>query len=405
MRFFLIIFLTILFQYYVFQLIKTVTPNRFLWGTYIVFVLLIYGALIYQAIELQNQTQGINRRMSYVMGVFFALFAFQMVALLVMAAEDIFRIPQAVYRFFTQQSTQNYFPDRRKFLAQLALGLGVIPFGGLLYGMFRGRYNYKVLHYTLQFNNLPESFDGLRVLQISDFHAGSFDNPAKVQYGLDLIQKQDADIILFTGDMVNNKASEAEPWVDALSQLSAPLGKFSILGNHDYGDYVAWASPEDKGANMERLKFLQEQMGFRLLCNEAVVLEKDTDRIAIVGVENWGKGGFKKAGDLNLATAQIRPDDFKILMSHDPSHWEAEVLPHPMPFELTLSGHTHGMQFGIEIPGWFKWSPVQWRYKQWVGLYKKADQWLHVNRGFGYLAYPGRVGMWPEITLLELKGA
>ena len=365
----------------------------------------IYGALIYQAIELQNQAQGINRRMSYVMGIFFALFAFQMVSLLFLVTEDIFRIPQAIYRFFTQQSQTDYFPSRRKFLAQIALGLGAIPFGALLYGMFKGRYNYKVLHYTLNFANLPKAFEGLKVLQISDFHAGSFDNPAKVQYGLDLIQKQEADIILFTGDMVNNKASEAEPWVDALSQLSAPLGKFSILGNHDYGDYVAWATPEDKGANMERLKFLQEQMGFRLLCNEAVVLEKDTDRIAIVGVENWGKGGFKKAGDLNRATAQIRPDDFKILMSHDPSHWEAEVLPHPMPFELTLSGHTHGMQFGIEIPGWFKWSPVQWRYKQWVGLYKKADQWLHVNRGFGYLAYPGRVGMWPEITLLELKGA
>ena len=405
MRLFIFIACTLLFQYYIFQIVRTVSQNRWLWIAYIALVVCIYGALIYQAFELQNQAQGINRRMSYVMGVFFALFAFQMVALLFLVTEDIFRIPQAIYRFFTQQSQTDYFPSRRKFLAQIALGLGAIPFGALLYGMVKGRYNYKVLHYTLNFPNLPKAFEGLKVLQISDFHAGSFDDPAKVQYGLDLIQKQQADVILFTGDMVNNKATEAEPWVEALRQLTAPLGKFSVLGNHDYGDYVAWGSPEEKVANLERLKSLQAQMGFRLLCNEAVVLERDTDRIAIVGVENWGKGGFKKAGDLNRATAQIRPDDFKILMSHDPSHWEAEVLPHPMPFEMTLSGHTHGMQFGIEIPGWFKWSPVQWRYKQWVGLYKKADQWLHVNRGFGYLAYPGRVGMWPEITLLELRGA
>ena len=403
MRLFLFFAFTLLYQYYVFQVIKTVTQNRWLWMGYLVMVLLIYGALIYQAFELQSQAQGITRRMSYVMGIFFPLFAFQMVALLFLVTEDIFRIPQAIYRYFTQDSTGGYFPDRRKFLAQLALGLGAIPFGGLLYGMIRGRYDYKVLHYSLNFKNLPKAFDGLKVLQISDFHAGSFDNPAKVQYGLDLIQKQQADLILFTGDLVNNKATEAEPWVEALAALKAPLGKYSILGNHDYGDYVAWPSTEAKAQNLEDLKALQEQMGFRLLCNEAVFIERNTARLALVGVENWGKGGFKKAGDLNRATAQVDADDFKILMSHDPSHWEAEVLPHPFPFELTLSGHTHGMQFGIEIPGWFKWSPVQWRYKQWVGLYQKAGQWLHVNRGFGYLAYPGRVGMWPEITLLVLK--
>ena len=403
MRLFLFFAFTLLFQYYVFQLIRTLTQNRWLWLIYIAVVVIIYGALIYQVVELQSQSQGINRRMSYVMGVFFALFAFQMVSLFFLMTEDVFRLPLAIYRFITQRSTTELFPSRRKFLAQLALGLASIPFGALLYGMFKGRYNYKVLHYQLNFENLPAAFDGLKVLQISDFHAGSFDNPAKVAYGLELIQKQQADIILFTGDMVNNKAIEAEPWVNALKQLSAPMGKFSVLGNHDYGDYVAWPSPQDKVANLDHLKSLQEQMGFRLLCNEAVVFEQDSDRLAIVGVENWGKGGFKKAGDLEAATAQIRPDDFKILMSHDPSHWEAEIIQHKLPFELTLSGHTHGMQFGIEIPGWFKWSPVQWRYKQWAGLYQKAGQWLHVNRGFGYLAYPGRVGMWPEITLLELR--
>ena len=255
----------------------------------------------------------------------------------------------------------------------------------------------------LAFDDLPKAFDGFTITQISDIHSGSFDNAAKVNYGVDLINEQQSDVILFTGDIVNNKADELLPWKDAFGRLSAKEGVYSILGNHDYGDYVNWETKEDKEANLQQLFDLQTEMGFTLLRNETHFLEKEGERLALVGVENWGKGGFKKKGDLDKAVATVEAKDFKILLSHDPSHWEAKVLPHPYNFHLTLSGHTHGMQFGIEIPGWFKWSPVKWRYKQWAGLYQENKQWINVNRGFGFLGYPGRVGIWPEITKITLK--
>jgi predicted MPP superfamily phosphohydrolase len=203
--------------------------------------------------------------------------------------------------------------------------------------------------------------------------------------------------------MVNNKAEELIPWKDSFARLRAEDGLFSVLGNHDYGDYVNWEKPEQKTANMQQLLQLQSEIGFRVLRNETHFIEKGGERLALIGVENWGKGGFKKKGDLDKAVSNVFADDFKVLLSHDPSHWEAKVLPHVFPFQLTMSGHTHGMQFGIEIPGWFKWSPVKWRYKQWAGLYTEQNQWINVNRGFGFLGYPGRVGIWPEITVITLK--
>ena len=285
----------------------------------------------------------------------------------------------------------------------MAIGLAAIPFASLLVGMIRGKYNYKVLHYALEFDDLPEAFDGFTLTQISDIHSGSFDNAKKVNYGIDLINQQQSDVILFTGDIVNNKAEELLPWKAAFGRLKAKEGVYSVLGNHDYGDYVEWGSREEKAANLQLLFDTQKEMGFKLLLNETHFIEKGGQRLALVGVENWGKGGFKKAGDLEKAIEEVKADDFKVLLSHDPSHWEAQVLPHPYPFHLTLSGHTHGMQFGIEIPGWFKWSPVKWRYKQWAGLYQENKQWINVNRGFGFLGYPGRVGIWPEITVISLK--
>jgi predicted MPP superfamily phosphohydrolase len=255
----------------------------------------------------------------------------------------------------------------------------------------------------LHFEDLPESFDGYKLTQISDIHSGSFDNMDKVKYAVDLINEQDSDVILFTGDIVNNKTDELLPYVDVFNKLKAKDGLYSVLGNHDYGDYVSWDSDEAKDQNLEDLKTLQKEIGFDLLLNESRYLEKNGERIALVGVENWGAGGFKKAGDLKRAAAGIHKDDFKILMSHDPSHWEKEVIQDDYNYHLTLSGHTHGMQFGIEIPGWFKWSPVKWRYKYWAGIYEEMGQYINVNRGFGYLAFPGRVGIWPEITVIELK--
>jgi predicted MPP superfamily phosphohydrolase len=269
--------------------------------------------------------------------------------------------------------------------------------------MYRGKYNFKVLKYTLIFDDLPEAFDGFTLTQISDLHSGSFDNVEKVNYGIDLVNQQNSDVIFFTGDLVNNKTAEVLPWMEHFSKLSAPYGVYSVLGNHDYGDYAQWSTNDEKTNNFKTLCDVQKEMGWDLLLNESRFIEKSGERIALVGVENWGMGGFKRAGDLNKSLELVSESDFKILLSHDPSHWEAEVLPHPYKIHLTLSGHTHGMQFGIDIPGWFKWSPVQWRYKQWAGLYEKNQQHINVNRGFGYLAYPGRVGMWPEISVITLK--
>lgn len=392
-----------LFGIYAFQAIKTLTQQRGLLTLYWAVVILVLANFAYHSFSF-NRHEGFNPGMSLALGLFLSLFVFQTLIILFLFFEDIIRIPQAVYRFFTQaEETQGYFPDRRKFISKLALGIAAVPFASLLYGMYKGKYNYKVLKYTLEFDNLPKAFNGFTLTQISDLHSGSFDNREKVSYGMDLINEQQSDIIIFTGDMVNNKASEVYPWMDLLKGLKADQGKFSVLGNHDYGDYVQWDTPEEKKKNLSDLIQAQEEMGFQVLLNNTQFLEKDGERIALVGVENWGKGGFKKSGDLNRAVSGVNSEDFKILLSHDPSHWEAQVLEHPYPFELTLSGHTHGMQFGIEIPGWFKWSPVKWRYTQWAGIYNQAKQYLNVNRGFGFLAYPGRVGIWPEITVITLK--
>ena len=269
--------------------------------------------------------------------------------------------------------------------------------------MYQGRYNYKVLNYTLEYDDLPEEFNGFKITQISDLHCGSFDNFEKVAYGVDLINQQKGDVILFTGDLVNSVAKEAAPWVKLFSKITAPFGKFSVMGNHDYGDYTEWESISAKEKNLQDLFNFHQEMGFDLLLNDSRKIEKNGDKIAIIGVENWGAGRFKKAGDLSKSLTGVDKNDFKILLTHDPSHWDAEVLPHKFTFHLTLSGHTHGFQFGIEIPGWFKWSPIKWRYKQWAGIYESENQKLNVNRGFGYLAYPGRVGIWPEITVITLK--
>jgi len=395
-----IVFLIVV-EWYAFQALKTVTQNKVWWTFYGVTVSLILGNIIWQTL-IFDRSVGWTPWIAYGVGSFIALLSGQLVMILVLFFEDLSRIALSVYHFFaTEQKIQ--LPERRKFVSQVALVLGTIPFSSLLYGMYQGRYNYRVLKYTLTYPSLPDSFDGFQITQISDLHCGSFDHPEKVAYGMELINQQKSDLLLFTGDLVNNKSSEARPWVDLVANIEAPYGKFSVLGNHDYGDYSSWESEAAKQKNMEEMHQTHKDMGFDLLLNESRYIEKNGEKIALVGVENWGAGRFKKAGDLEKSIAQIQPEDFKILLSHDPSHWEAEVLPHSYPFHLTLSGHTHGFQFGIEIPGWIKWSPIQWRYKHWAGIYEEKEQKLNVNRGFGYLAYPGRVGIWPEITVITLK--
>ena len=268
--------------------------------------------------------------------------------------------------------------------------------------MYKGKYNFKVLKYTLHFEDLPDAFDGYQITQISDIHSGSFDNSEKIEYAVDLVNEQASDVILFTGDMVNNRASEMQPWTSIFSKLNARDGMFSVLGNHDYGDYVRWESELDKKQNMAELEQIQKTLGFDLMRNENRFIERNGQRLALIGVENWGRG-FKQKGDLAKAVQGIKAEDFKILLSHDPTHWQEQVIDDDYHYHLTLSGHTHGMQFGIEIPGWIRWSPVKWRYKYWAGIYEEKGQYINVNRGFGYLAYPGRVGIWPEITVITLK--
>ena len=314
--------------------------------------------------------------------------------------EDITRLIKAIFR---KPTNAPRIPSRRKFVSTLGWGLAAIPFASILYSIFKGKYNYKVWKYTLYFDNLPKAFDGYRITQISDIHCGSFDNYEKIRYGVDLINSQKSDVILFTGDLVNNLANEVHNWKSLFATLQAPDGVFSIMGNHDYGDYSSWETPEAKQQNLEHLFQLQKQMGWQLLLNEHCYLERNGEKIALIGVENWGHGRFSKYGDLNKAMEGVNTEDFKILMSHDPTHWQEIVLPENKDIQLTLSGHTHGMQCGIEIPGWLKWSPSQYIYKYWGGMYEEGGKYLNVNRGFGYHAFPGRLGVWPEITVIELK--
>ena len=385
------------FQFYVFQAVKEVSYQNFK-IFYFVSSFLIIGNFFYQIFSRGFDSS--SSFFSYSLGLFLSLFCFQLVVISVLIVEDFFRLISFISSSLNK--SENIIPNRRKFVSQIALISGAIPFVGLIFGMIYGKYNYRVFKYEMDFDDLPKSFDGFKITHISDIHSGSLDNIEKVKYGIDLINQQKSDVILFTGDLVNNKSNELEKWKDIFKLMEAPLGKFSILGNHDYGDYYDWKSKDEKINDFKKFMDYQENMGFKLLMNESIYLEKNEEKIAILGSENWGRG-FKKEGDLDKMISKINKDDFKILMTHDPSHWEEKVLNHKSRFQLTLSGHTHGMQFGIEIPGLIKWSPVKWRYKQWAGIYKKDKKILNVNRGFGYLAYPGRLGIYPEISVITLR--
>lgn len=310
----------------------------------------------------------------------------------------------AVHRFNTPPQAEAHEKlNRVQFFNQIGLVASAAVFGSMLYGVTRGKYAFRVLQEKLTFNDLPEAFDGLRIVQISDMHIGSFNYDFEdVQQGFDMINSLEPDYIFFTGDLVNNFADEAEPWIDRLAGLKARYGKYSILGNHDYGDYALSQFPARKELNFRRLVEIHEEAGFRLLRNENVKLEKNGQSISLLGTENWGLG-FHQYGDLEKTMNGVSEDAFKIMLSHDPTFWE-EHIKGKNNVHLTMSGHTHGAQFGVELPTLgIKFSPVSLRYKRWGGLYTEAGQHLYINRGFGFLAFPGRVGMPPEITLIELK--
>jgi predicted MPP superfamily phosphohydrolase len=295
--------------------------------------------------------------------------------------------------------------SRLKFLNQLALVMAAIPFSAFIYGMIKSGFDYKVRKVRLVLPNLPAAFNGLKIVQLSDIHTGSFVSSEPLEKALRMIQEQNADVIFFTGDLVNNITEEAIPYTEIFKQVKAPLGVYSTLGNHDYGDYVQWPSVEAKQKNFEDIKNLHAEFGWKLLMNEHIILKKGDAEIAVLGVENWGAAmRFPKYGDLKKAHAGTENFPVKLLLSHDPSHWDAQVRKQYPDIDLTFSGHTHGMQFGIEIPG-FRWSPSKYIYKQWADLYQEGKQFLYVNRGLGFLGYPGRVGILPEITVVELHNA
>jgi predicted MPP superfamily phosphohydrolase len=344
---------------------------------------------------------------TYLFATVIGLFLAKLTAMIFFLTDDLRRGIQwaAGKLFFNNTEGENMGGDgisRSVFLSWMGIAAGSTLFGSLMYG-FSNKYNYDIKRLQMGFESLPESFRGLKIVHISDIHSGSLLDKKAVRAGVHKIMKEKPDLILFTGDLVNDKATEMDLLKDVFAELNAPLGVYSTLGNHDYGDYVQW--PIDgvsKVQNLENLKQVHADMGWRLLMNEHVVLEKNDEQIAVLGIENWSaKGRFPKHGKMEKAYAGTEKYPFKILMSHDPSHWDAEVTQKYTDINLMLSGHTHGMQFGVELPG-FKWSPVQYMYKQWAGLYEGANQKLYVNRGFGFIGYPGRVGVLPEITVIEL---
>jgi predicted MPP superfamily phosphohydrolase len=386
---------------YAYQAFKTVfrstaTPWIY-WGITLAYIVLSVSISV-----LMSSGKVDYKYLGVLMGASILLAVPKLVAIIPLLIEDITRLGQFLFRAATTQPST--LPGRRTFVSQIALGLAAIPFIGIIDGIWKGRYRYRVISHTLEFEDLPDEFDGFTIAQISDIHSGSFDNQEKVEYGVQMVNELGADAIMFTGDMVNNIATEAEPWIDTFKKLSGKNGVFSILGNHDYGDYWRFPSAQAKVDNLNRLKEIHAEMGMDLLLNESRYFERGNERLYLAGVENWGLPPFPQYGDLQTALNGIPEDAFTILLSHDPSHFDAEVKQHSKKVHLTLSGHTHGMQFGIEIPGWIKWSPVKFKYPKWAGLYPEPDgQVLHVNRGFGFLAFPGRVGMWPEITHITLR--
>jgi len=409
-RVFLIIgIITLLMDWYVYHGLKTLTldwqskrnQNIVLWGYLVVSVGVT--ALFLGGLGALTTAKGMLPFHEYMLSLFITFFVTKLIFILVMFLGDIGRFFVGIFNHLGKhpQTGKPYFPSRRKFISELAILIAAIPFTSFIYAIWKGKYHYKLHKQTIYFDDLPAAFDGFTITQLSDIHSGSFDNAEAVQRGINLAQAQKSDLFVFTGDLVNNAAFEIEPYIERFRQLKSPFGQYSILGNHDYGDYIQWDSEAEKAANLQQLKANHWAMDYKLLLNENVTIKKDEQSISLIGVQNWGKG-FKQLGDLDKALEGVDPKAFKILLSHDPTHWEEIVKKHPVPVHLTLAGHTHGAQFGIEAAG-LRWSPVQYRYLHWSGLAEYNKRFLYINRGFGFLAFSGRLGIWPEITVLTLK--
>jgi predicted MPP superfamily phosphohydrolase len=403
---YLIVF-NFLLDFYVSQGLKTLlakanrqTRRIVLWLYWAISILLVVALVV--TITGASRPPGMRPYQQWLLSIFIGLLVSKLFFALVLLIGDVYRLIAGLSNSISKKKKEgSYIPARRRFVSEAAVLLAAVPFASFLYAMVKGKYDYRVHRHTLYFDDLPEAFDGFTITQLSDIHSGSFDNAEAVQRGIDLANAQKSDLFVFTGDLVNNVATEIEPYINRFSQLKAPYGQYSILGNHDYGDYVQWDSEDAKAANLQKLKEHHKTLGFRLLLDESLPIEKDGQKIVLIGVQNWGRG-FIQIGNLDEALAGVKQEDFKLLLSHDPTHWEEKVRYHPSHIHLTLSGHTHGAQFGVETDR-FRWSPVKYQYLDWAGLAQENKRFLYVNRGFGFLAFSGRLGIWPEITVIELK--
>lgn len=409
-RFLIFVILVVLIEWYFLQAVKmftqdfsTAKKNAFIYTAYVFASI----SLVFAIAALISPPPNWNNFFRFLSSVIVILLLCKLLGSVFLLVDDLVRLFRWIFSLFKQKATETLDADvgisRIKFFSQLAITFTVIPAIGFIYGMVRGAYKYRIHNVKVPSPNLPEEFDGFKIIQLSDIHTGSFLNDNALTKAFDIVMQQKADLILFTGDLVNNISTEVEGYEHLFKKLYAPHGVYSVLGNHDYGDYVTWESNEAKQKNLELLKDKQKGFGWKLLMNEHVAIEKNGAQIGLLGIENWGGNmRFPRYGKMQDAHQGTEKYPFKILMSHDPSHWDKQVVTEYPDIDLTLSGHTHGMQLGIEIPG-FKWSPVKYIYKNWAGLYNQGKQFLYVNRGLGFLGYPGRLGIWPEITVIELQ--
>ncbi len=403
---FIIIMLTI--DLYAFQAFRTVMSSWLrsprMWVTVLYFLLTVL-ALLYFFGNMRSWFDHWPKIFGiYATAFVFIIFFSKLSVAIFLLVDDLRRILLWLINLFPVN--EDFDLSRSRFMSQLSLLVGAVPFISLSYGVIRNQYRYQVRRRAVALKNLPTAFEGLRIIQISDIHSGSFTFKEPIKNGIKMINDLKPDLVFFTGDIVNTVADEMDPYIEIFSQIKSKYGIFSVLGNHDYGDYKAWNSSDEKEANFNKLLGVHRQLGWELLRNENRVLEIDNERLAVIGVENISAlTRFHSYGNLSEAYLGTEDVGLRMLLSHDPTHWEAEVVQKFHDIDLTFSGHTHGFQFGIEIPGWIKWSPSKYVYKHWAGLYTMNNQYLYVNRGFGTLGYPGRVGILPEITCLELKSA
>ncbi|MEP1097564.1 MAG: metallophosphoesterase [Cyclobacteriaceae bacterium] len=404
--YFIAFFLTIYFalDVYIFMVLKSMLEGTAVWvrrsvmiAYWLISTLAVAGVLMYNWIDPRVFK---NLRL-YVTTFFFILFMGKVLASIFLMVDDLRRGVTWLANLFPAED-QKFSTSRSEFMAKSAIIAGTIPVATMSFGIVSGAHDYRVRRKLIGFPNLPKAFDGMRVAQISDIHTGSFFNKTAVEGGVDMLNAEKPDLFFFTGDLVNNRSEEAKEYLDVFKAVKAPLGKYSVMGNHDYGDYASWSSQEAKLKDIRNLHDMHQYMDWDLLLNENRILKVDGEELALLGCENWGAGRFSKYGSMEKTIQGVEQHPFKILLSHDPSHWDAQIRPDYSDIDLTLAGHTHGFQFGVEI-GNFKWSPAQYRYKQWSDLHKEDDQYLYVNRGYGFLGYPGRIGILPEITILELK--